>query len=422
MRHFISRRAIFLGFAALAAGCSSGGGTAVGEGARTDSLRVAVTHEVPLRAADAVSALLALADPASPGGATLTADEANDYAAAVPGFAADDSVDALGLVAHFAGDPVSAAGVSTVATALRHHVTGLRISGQTVTGLDLSSCSGAATATFDPRGGSYTSVELTYSSDGWASAHSIALTAGIDGIWRGALPGLASAASLVYALQLGQPAGDSLWLDNPRENLPGATGHVDYRQALSVCEPVVTCSAPPLARLVQSFARPDSLAGSTVSSDEFSWLVAQATWEGGPGIDDPAMVDPTVAALDSMASSGVAFEGSVYNDMRTFLLQLRMRLTSTDAVSLQRNPVNQYVYVTAPPLVQWMRVYYSTDGWNTPKVVECTPLGRAGIVTCGLGFLPAGALVGYAAIFHYATGPDTYVHARDGGNVFQAVP
>ena len=53
---------------------------------------------------------------------------------------------------------------------------------------------------------------------------------------------------------------------------------------------------------------------------------------------------------------------------------------------------------------------------------ELDRLLMSGIVSCGLGFLPAGALVGYSAIFHYATGPDTYVHASDGGNVFQAIP
>ena len=105
----------------------------------------------------------------------------------------------------------------------------------------------------------------------------------------------------------------------------------------------MTTPTPPFARLVQSFARPDSLGGATVTGDEFSWLVAQTTWEGGPGIDDPATLDPTVAALDAMASNGVDFEGGVYDNMRVFLEQMRMRVTSTDAVTLQRNDVNQYV-------------------------------------------------------------------------------
>jgi hypothetical protein len=420
MSYFISRRAAFFGWAALAVGCSSGAGDH--GGARADVLRAGAIRAVAPAATDAVAALLALGDPASAGGTSLTADEANGYAAAVANFAADDSVDALGLVARFAGDPASSAGVSTVATALRHHVAGLRISGQTVTGLDLSSCSGAATATFDPQNGNYAAVVLVYSGDGWASAHSAALSAGSDGIWRGALPSLDPQAHLVFALQLGQPGGDSLWLDNPRENRPGVGGHVDYRQALSLCEPVATPTTPPFTRLVQSFARPDSLDGSAVSLDEFSWLVAQTTWEGGPGVDDPATIDSTVAALDTLASSGVDFEGSVYSNMRAFVEQMRMRVTSTNAVSLQRNGVNQFVFVTAPQGAQWMRVYYSSDGWNTPKVIECTPLGRAGIVSCGLGFMPAGALVAYSAIVRYASGPDEYVHASDGGNVFQPVP
>ena len=280
----------------------------------------------------------------------------------------------------------------------------------------------SATATFDPQNGNYASVGLAYSGDGWNSAYATSLTAGSDGIWRGALPNLDPQAHLTFAVALGQPGGDTLWLNNPRENRPGAVGHVDYRQALSLCEPVAAPTTPPFVRLVQSFARPDSLDGTAVSLDEFSWLVAQATWEGGPGIDDPATIDPIVAALDAMAAAGVDFEGGIYSNMRAFLTSMRMRLTSTNAVTLQRNDVNQFVFVTAPQGAQWMRVYYSTDGWNTPKVIECTPLGRAGIVSCGLGFIPAGALVSYSAIVRYASGPDEYVGAADGGNVFQKIP
>jgi hypothetical protein len=406
MSYFISRRAM-LSFAALSAvtltavGCSSGS-TAPALGEQSSAVTAAAASMV-----DPVSALLALAAATSDGGASLTSAEADAYAAQVPRFAADAA---------------SAAGVSTVATALRHHVAGLRISGQTVTGLDLSSCSGAATATFDPQNGNYAGVGVTYSGDGWTTVHSAALTVGSDGIWRGALPGVDANANLTFAVQLGQPGGDSSWLNDPRENRPGAGGHVDYRQALAICEPVATPATPPFVRLVQSFARPDSLDGSAVSLDEFSWMVAQTTWEGGPGIDDPTTLDPVVAALDAMAAAGVDFEGGIYPNMRAFLASMRMRLTSTTAVTLQRNGVNQYVFVTAPDGAQWMRVYYSTDGWSTPKVVECTPLGRAGIVSCGLGFIPAGALVSYSAIVRYASGPDEYVHASDGGNVFQKIP
>ena len=65
-----------------------------------------------------------------------------------------------------------------------------------------------------------------------------------------------------------------------------------------------------------------------------------------------------------------------------------------------------------------MRLYYATDGWNSPKVTECTPLGRAGFVQCAMGFLPIDTLVSYSAIIRYSSGPDQIVHATDGGNVF----
>ena len=370
----------------------------------------------------AVPALLALLEPSSAGGASITADEAAAYVAAVPGFGADDSVDALGVLARVQ-DAASAPQISPLATALRHHVQGLRISGMTVGGLTISACGGGdVTATLDPKGGNYAGASIVYSDDGWATPHEASFTLGSDGLWHATLPALDAQRDLVYAVALAQPGGDTLWLNDPRENRPGAVGHVDYRQALSLCEPVATPTTEPFARLVQSFALPDSLGGATVTGDELSWLVAQTTWEGGPGTDDPDVIDPTVAALDAMSASGVVFEGGTYAGMRGFLEQMRMRVTTTSAVDVQRNDQNQYVQVTAPLGAQWMRVYYSTDGWNTPKVVECTPLGRIGYVSCPLGYLPPDTLVSFSAIVSYPGQPDQYIHASDGGNIFQKVP
>ncbi|HEY2515872.1 MAG TPA: hypothetical protein VGI39_33610 [Polyangiaceae bacterium] len=388
---------------------------ACGSSASTD--RAASAAE-PL-SGGALAALVALAAPGSPGGASLTADEAASYIAQVPGFDADGSVDALGVLARF-DDATSSPQISPIARALRAHVSGLRIAGLTVSGLVIDSCGGAGvTATFDPKGAPYAGVTLVYSPDGWTHPYSAALLAGTDGLFRASLSGLDPSGSIVFAVALDQPGGDRLWLNNPREVSPGAVGHVDFRQSLALCEPVAEPTVPPFARLVQSFALADSLGGTTVTNDEFSWMVAQTTWEGGPGEDDPAVIDPTVAALDALNAAGVPFEGGTYTYMRNFLEQMKTRMTSTTAVTLGRNPANPYVYVAAPLGAQFMRVYYSTDGWNTPKVVECTPLGRAGSVVCGLGYLPAGALVSFSAIVRYATGGDVTVHAADGGNVFE---
>ena len=371
----------------------------------------------------AVAALVALADPSSPGGASITPAEAAAYVAEVPGFGGDESVDALGVLARFE-DAASAPQVTPIATALRHHVEGLRISGMTIDGLTISSCNGHdVAAVFDPQGANYSGVTMVYSDDDWSNPHTVSLTLGSDGRWSASLQGLDPQRNLVFALGLAQPTNDTLWLNNPRENQPGASGHVDYRQAISLCEPVATPTGEPFARLVQSFARPESLGGATVTGDELSWLVAQTTWEGGPGTDDPDVIDPTVAALDAMSASGVAFEAGIYANMRAFLEAMRMRrLKTTSAVSVQRNPLNQYLQLTAPLGAQWMRVYYSTDGWSTPKVVECTPLGRGGYVSCGLGYLPVAALLSFSAIVRYPGAPDEYVHASDGGNIFQKAP
>jgi hypothetical protein len=84
-------------------------------------------------------------------------------------------------------------------------------------------------------------------------------------------------------------------------------------------------------------------------------------------------------------------------------------------------PVNQYVQVPAPLGAEWMRVYYSTDCWSTPTVVECTPLGRARYVSCGLGYLPVAALLSFSTIVRYPGAPDQYVRASDGGNIQKAL-
>ena len=364
----------------------------------------------------AVAALLAL-------GPSLTPAGVAGYIARVPHFGADESVAALAVLARFVSDPASAPQIGPVATALRHHVDGLRISGETVTGLRIDACGpGGAAATFDPRGAGYTGVTLVYSGDYWTTAHAAVLTRGRDGRWRTPLPGLDPDGRIQFAVELAQPGGDTLWLNNPREPRPGAVSHVDFSQALALCEPVAVPTSTPLAELVRAFALSESLGGATFTLDEVSWLVAQATWEGGPGVDDPDVLDATLAALDEMQAAGVAFEGEAYAVARNFLANQRMaRVSSTDAVALQRNPQNQLVQVTAPLGSQWMRVYYSTDGWDLPKVVECLPSGRLGYVSCPLGSLPADTLLSFSAIVRTSDGSDQYVHAGDGGNLFGKV-
>ena len=370
-----------------------------------------------LSSSDAVSPLVAFAASASDGGPILTAAEAASYVAKVPSFDGDTSVDALGILARFEQASAPSA-IASVTLALRHHVEGLRISGLHVSGLTLSSCAGSGVlAALDPKGASYTHVTIVYSSDAWQTTHAAELAPSSDGLFRASLPGLDAHANVDYALSLTQYTGEISWLNNPRENRPGVVSHIDFRQAVDLCEPSVSASTPPFARLVRSFALPDSLGGAAFTSSEVDWLVAQTTYEGGPGIDDPDANDPAVAALDAMNAAGITFEGGAYAIARNFLSQMRMRTATSDVVKLVRGPT-QNVIAAAPVGAQFMRLYYSTDGWNSPKVTECTPLGRAGLVNCGLGFLPVDTLVSYSAIIRYASGPDQIVRASDGGNLF----
>ena len=86
------------------------------------------------------------------------------------------------------------------------------------------------------------------------------------------------------------------------------------------------------------------------------------------------------------------------------------------------NRSSPHMEVTKEPLgSQWMRVYYSTDGWDLPKVVECLPSGRLGYVSCPLGYMPADTLLSFSAIVRAPDGSDQYVHASDGGNLFGKV-
>jgi hypothetical protein len=371
--------------------------------------------------ADPLAALVALAGEASAGGATLTSEEAAAYAASVDRFEADESIDALAVVARFQ-DADSAPGVGVVTRALRRHVVGLRIAGFTVTGLTLDGCGPTgATASLDPRGAPYTAARLVYSGDRWATGRAADLVKGTDGIFRAALPGLDAHGYVVFAVALTQPNGDTLWLNDPRENAPGAASHLDFGQSLEVCGAGAVPKTPHLARYVRALSLPDSLGGAVVTWDEMSALVAHTTYEGGPGMDDADVIDPAIAELDAMTAAGVVFEADTFAVMRRFLGQMRMRVAAADGLRIVRVPVNDDAIVAAPAGAQFMRLYFSTDGWSTPKVVECTPLGRAGLVNCEIGFVPEGTLVAYSAIVRYADGRDHFVHAADGGNAFQKV-
>jgi hypothetical protein len=376
----------------------------------------------PLSPEGAVAELVALGAASSAGGAAITPAEAAGYIADIPSFGGDETTDALGVLASFQDSGTDAATMNNLTNELRAHVQGIRIAGMTVDGLSISYCSGsAAAATFDPKGANYAGVTIVYAADrGWAPAYSAQFTLGGDNLYHATLAGLDPQGTIVYAIEVEQPSGDTLWLNNPRENQPGAVFHWNYFQYLHLCEPVAVTSTPPFGRLIESFTLPESAGGATVVQEEFDWLVAQWTYEGVPP-DDPDVLGPTVATLDAMYAAGDDIPS--YGAIRSFLLhaEATMRVTTTSAVTVQRNETNQWVQITAPLGSQWMRIYYSTDGWDTPKVVECTPTGRLGYVSCGLGYMPIDTLLSFSAIVRNSSGGDDSVHAGDGGNVFGKV-
>ena len=362
-----------------------------------------------------VDDLQALTSTASDGGSAITEAEAAQFAASSLRYTADESI--LGIVfagglrtsGHFPSDTAYAALVQ----ALRFRVLGLAISLRQAPATTFARVGpDGLVVTFDPRGVGYTRVDIVYSWDHWTSA---TLSAGRDGRFRGTLPGAPAQGRLTYAMHLYGADGNDFWINNPEElGIYRGTAHFDF--SLDLAATLATPdrpSAPAFVQLLDMFTDPASPGGAAITGDEFSLLVEEITWEGGTAVDQRSVLVAVLVELDRLEQAG-AVASDLAANMRTFLQnQIRPTATFPDA-HFQRGAGGRLELALDGGGFTRARVYYSTDGWDLPHVVDCTR-------TCALGDLPSDALLSYTVAFEHADGSISWVHSAL-GNFFEEVP
>jgi hypothetical protein len=362
-----------------------------------------------------VEDLQALTAAASDGGSAITEAEAAQFAASASRYSADESI--LGIVVagglrttgHFPSD----AAYGAILQALRFRVVGLAVTLRQAPATTFARVGAdELVVTFDPRGVGYTRVDIAYSWDRWSSA---TLSAGRDGRFRGTLPGAPARGRLTYALHLYGADGNDFWINNPEElGVYRGTAHLDFSLDLAAtfATPDIP-STPAFVQLLDTFTDPASPGGAAITGDEFSLLVEEITWEGGTAVDQRSVLVPVLGELDRLEQAG-AVASDLAANMRTFL-QNQIRPTATfPGAHFQRGVGGRLEIVLDGADFTRARVYYSTDGWDTPHVTECTRI-------CGLGDIPSDALIAYTIAFDHADGSTSWVRSAL-GNFFQEVP
>jgi hypothetical protein len=377
-----------------------------------------------LAAADSVADLQALCAPGSAGGHTITLAEAQAFAAAADAYDADDAV--RGIVFARVIRPSCADGVySTLITALRYRVAGLAVSQNQAPGMRFARQPGATaiSATFDARGCSYTRVDVVYTWDYWATTGAATLVEQQPGLFQATLVGAPAEGTFDYALHLFGADGCDLWLNNGRDlGVYQGQLHYNHRLALgAMAATPTTPTRPALCQLVRSFADPDSPGGAKVVSAETNLLVEETTWEGGSAINDPAVLNPAINEVSLMQQEGVVFEAGVAETMTQFISNLRWESASWPDALFSRSAGGQLQLWTSVPDAAAMKVVFSTDGWNTPLVAQCSA-----DAPCALGHLPPGTHLAYAVDLQLADGSTRRIRAMNAAgvekNFFQPVP
>jgi hypothetical protein len=379
------------------------------------------------RADDEIVHLLeALAAPTSDGGTAVTAAEAAAFARDVPARVSGDEA-ILGIVIanrlRFEA-PIADEDYAVIQRALRYRVQGLGISLLQAPGLTFARADADSplTARFDPAGVAFLRVDLVYTWDAWATTRSVSLRPGAT--WRGELGVAPATGRLRYAMHVFGIDGRDFWMNYGLElGVNAGKAFLDYDVDLAAT--LVTADAPSvpaLAKLLHSFTHPSSGGGSAITSNEVSLLVEQATWDGGPGVQDDDVLDPAIAELDRLVDEGNDFE---IDDAipRGFLDRQRLRYASLPAAQLDRTRYGELRMSFSIPMTA-AEVHYSTDGWNVPHVATCAR--QRGAAGCSLGHIPRGAVFAYAVKL---TGTDgkTYWNYADRGlgrpsNFYQKAP
>ncbi|MCE9577950.1 MAG: hypothetical protein K8W52_32765 [Deltaproteobacteria bacterium] len=360
--------------------------------------------------------------PGSPGGVQITTPEADAIAAAASSSDADSAVAAMVAVSAARTDAAFAddADYGRLQAALRRRVIGLSPASEQAGGLTFArDVSGNAVATFDRQRVGYSRVDIIYTFDEWQ--HTQAQTLAPRGADLAAvLPGAPSVGTLVYALHVFGTDGREFWIANGRElGVGGGKLALDYRFGLSLLDAQpVSGTEPAFAALIHAFASPDSPDGAAVTMNEFSLLVEQLTWEGGPGVQLPAQLAPALAALDDLVAGGTVFDGGIEDGIRGFITR-QMLVTASYPGGWDRNRDGRLTLTINEADAVSATVIYTTDGWQQPKVATCARGAAAPI--CDLGAIPPGTLISYVIAVKDAHGHERWIKSSL-GNFFEPAP
>jgi hypothetical protein len=360
----------------------------------------------PALAFDQVTAILAAQAGRSPGGATISPEELFLLKLNTVFADADDALAgiAAAAAARANGAFVKDEDYGTLQLAQRARVVGLAPASLQAPGLDFHRGLGDdLLAFFDAQGVDYTRVDLVFTTDEWQTTRAVSFDCG-----AAILTDIPASGTLIYALHVFGADGRDFWLANGRESgVYGGTRALDFRYPLAAAPAwPVAPSAPAFARLIEESAAWYSPDGAEITMGDFSMLVEQLTWEGGPGTDQPAAIDPALVALDDAVAAGVVFAGGIEDGIRGFLVQMRFATARLDSASFSRGANGSLlVHVDGA-----RRVDYSTDGWQIAHSVTCTDV-------CDLGAIAPGTYLSYAV---QTTGG--WLRSPTLGNFFHDVP
>jgi len=389
---------------------------------------VALVTARPAAADDTVVAELErLVAPSSDGGGQVTLGEAATFAATIPGqLSGDEALIGIAVAQRLRGEGAFIdEAYGNVVRALRYRVRGLAVSMLQAPGLSFARATPTAplAVAFDAAGVDFTRVDLVYTWDGWATTRAASLVRG-GGDWRATLPVAPATGRLEYALHVFGCDSHDAWLNGGVEHGVYGGNHADNYSLELATTTVATSptSAPVLAKLVRVFTHPASPGGAAIVSDEFSALVEQVTWEGGPGIQDDDVLNPAIHELETLVADGADFaiDPSL---IVTFLDNQRLRFGALPLLAFRRD-VDGRLHAAVGSGFREAELFWSTDGWNLPRSQRCADHG--GTLDCDLGYLPRGVLLAYTLKLVDAHGQVSWQYVERGlgrpSNFFHRIP
>ena len=367
----------------------------------------------------------------SDGSTTITNLEAEKFIEDVSKYNADDAI--LGIVIinklrSGASDDV----YSKIVEALRYQVKGLGVSLRQAPGSSYyyDDDTNKLTFYFDPQGVKYSSVNIVYTIDNWSSTSWSELSYHWSGVWTLEIDIPDKDSHFEYAMYLIGLDGWGFWINNGRETgVYNGRYWLNYSFDISAAnENAKHPAEPAFVQLVQTFTDSSSHSGSVISQDEFSLLVEQLTWEGGMGVNDSKIIRPVIFKINNMEANGENFEGNTKDGMIDFLMSMvnQFKWASYPGLKFEVTDDGQLNMIILQQNLSWARLYYTTDGWNTPRVSECAPqyqsFAKSSLPVCKIGYVPPEVLMSYVMVFYDNNGNERWVKVDGNYNFFQEVP